>query len=50
MDEDMIAGTKYGLINDLVISQNLQDYDTLDAELEKYYFREFCNETLFVMH
>ena len=50
MDEDMISGTKYGLINDLVISQNLQDYDTLDAELEKYYFREFCNETLFVMH
>lgn len=45
--ETDVTGSKFGLINDLVISRSLQDYDTLDKGLETYYFREFCGETLF---
>lgn len=40
-------GSKYELLNDLAISNGLQDYDTLDKGLETYYFREFCGEALF---
>lgn len=43
------AGSRYGMINDIVISRNLRDYDTLDSELENYYFREFCGESLFTL-
>ncbi len=45
--ENDVAGSKFGLVNDLVISNSLQDYDTLDKDLETYYFREYCGETLF---
>lgn len=45
--EAEVISSKFGLVNDLVISQSLQDYDTLDKDLETYYFREFCAETLF---
>ena len=38
---------KYNLINDMVISKNLQDYDTLDGLLEEYYRKEYYNEQLF---
>lgn len=46
LESDGIYG-KYGLVNDLVISKSLRDYDTLDKDLETYYFREYCGETLF---
>lgn len=48
--ETDLQGSRYSLINDIVISNSLRDYDTLDAELENYYFREFCGENLFVLH
>lgn len=44
------TGSRYSLINDIVISKSLRDYDTMDSELEDYYFREFCGERLFVLH
>ena len=42
-------GSKFGLVNDIVISKNLQDYDTLDKGLWTYYFREFCGDQLFTI-
>lgn len=41
------AGSKYELINDMVISKTLQDYDTLDNLLEEYYRKEYMNHYLF---
>lgn len=42
------SGTgRFGLINDIVISKTLQDYDTLDHMLEEYYCREYMNGELF---
>ena len=40
-------GSKYEIINDMVISKTLQDYDTLDKLLEEYYRKEFMNQYLF---
>ncbi len=40
-------GDRYDLINDLVISKSLQDYDTFDTTLEHYYRLECYNEQLF---
>ena len=42
------AGTKYGIINDLVMSQGMKNGDAMDEALEQYYFKEFCGENLFV--
>ncbi len=39
--------SRYGLINDMVISKTLQDYDTLDGLLEEYYRKDYYNERLF---
>lgn len=38
---------KYNLINDIVISKSLQDYDTMDNLMEEYYRKECWNEELF---
>ena len=43
------AGTKYGMVNDMVTSLGMRDGDALDETLEQYYFKEFCGENLFVM-
>lgn len=40
-------GSKYEMINDMVISKNMLDYDTLDGILEEYYYREYLNHRLF---
>lgn len=42
--------TKFSMINDMVISKTLQDYDTVDALLEEYYLQEYQNENLFFLH
>ena len=39
--------SKFNLINDIVISKTLQDYDTLDSLLEEYYRKEYYNSRLF---
>lgn len=38
------AESRYHLVNDIVISRTLQDYDTMEKLLEEYYRKEyFCN-------
>ena len=39
--------SRYRLINDIVISSTLQDFDTMDDLLEEYYKKEFMNGRLF---
>ena len=41
--------SKFGLINGIVISKNLQDYETMDNLLEEYYRREYLGSRLFVL-
>ncbi len=41
--------TKFTMINDMVISKTLQDYDTVDALLEEYYLQEYQNANLFFL-
>ncbi len=38
---------RFTLINDMLISKGLQDYDTLDDLLEEYYRKEYMNGELF---
>lgn len=45
--ENETENSKFGLINDIVISKTLQDYDTLDNLLEEYFRREYLNSELF---
>ncbi len=40
-------GSRYDIINDMVICKTMQDYDTLDHLLENFYCREFWNKNLF---
>ncbi len=44
--EAELAG-RYSMINDIVISKSLQDYNTFDSLLEEYYKRDFYNQELF---
>lgn len=41
--------TKFSLINDMVISETLQDYDTVDALIEEYFWQEYENSQLFFL-
>jgi len=41
--------TKFSLINDMVISETLQDYDTVDALIEEYLWQEYENSQLFFL-
>lgn len=43
--EDMPG--KYGIINDIIMSKAMQDYDTLDNLLEEYFKKDFYNQQLF---
>lgn len=38
---------RYEMINDILISKTLEDYDTLDGLLDEYYRREYLYENLF---
>ncbi len=38
---------RYGCINDIIMSKELQDYNTFDTLLQEYYKREFMNQELF---
>lgn len=44
---DENTGAKYEMINDMILSKTLLDYDTLDDLLEEYYCKEFLNRHLF---
>lgn len=39
--------SRYHLINDIVFSRTLQDYDTLDDLMEEYFKKEYFNSRLF---
>ena len=39
--------SRYRMINDIVISRSVEDFDTMDDLLEEYYKKEFLNERLF---
>ncbi len=39
--------SRFDLINDIVLSKSLQDYDTLDGLLLEYFRREYLNDGLF---
>ncbi len=41
--------TKFSVINDMVISETLQDYDTVDALIEEYFLQEYENSQLFFL-
>lgn len=41
------AESRYHLVNDIVISKTLEDFDTMDHLLEEYYKKEFLNGRLF---
>ncbi len=41
------AESRYHLVNDIVISKALEDFDTMDHLLEEYYRKEFLNVRLF---
>ena len=38
---------RYGMINDMLISKTLLDYDTLDQLLEDFYRKEYWNSRMF---
>lgn len=40
-------GGRYQIINDIIFSKAMQDYDTFDDKLEEYYKAEFYNRELF---
>ncbi|MCM1188094.1 MAG: DUF5717 family protein [bacterium] len=44
---DSESDSRYHLINDIVISKSLQDYETMDNLLEEYHRNEFLNGRLF---
>lgn len=39
--------SRYRLINDIVISKSLEDFETMDSLLEEYYRKDFLNGRLF---
>ncbi len=43
------ADWRYEMINDIIISKTLEDYDTLDNLLDEYYRREYLFENLFAL-
>jgi hypothetical protein len=44
---DSAQESRFELINDMVISKSMQDYDTLDRLMEEYFKREYFNGELF---
>ncbi len=42
-------GGRYHILNDIVLSRALEDYDTMDNLLEEYYKKEFLNGQLFTL-
>lgn len=42
-----VEGGRYQLLNDIMLSRALEDYDTMDDLLEEYYRKEFLNGQLF---
>ena len=41
------TGSRFNLLNDIMIGKTLQDYDTVDKLLEEYYKKDFMVDKLF---
>ena len=41
------GGNRYDMINDMIISKTLQDYDTLDNLMDEYFRKDYLNQELF---
>lgn len=41
------GGNRYDIINDMIISKTLQDYDTLDNLMDEYFRKDYLNQELF---
>ena len=41
------SSSRYSLINDVMIGETLQDYDTVDALISEYFKKKFICEKLF---
>ena len=41
------AASRYSLINDIMIGETLQDYDTVDALISEYFKKKYICEKLF---
>ena len=49
-DIESLEGTgKYGIVNDMLISRTLRDYETMDALMEEYYHKDFMTSKLFTI-
>ena len=49
-DIESLEGTgKYGVVNDMLISRTLRDYETMDALMEEYYHKDFLTSKLFTL-
>lgn len=49
-DIESLEGTgKYGVVNDMLISRTLRDYETMDALMEEYYHKDFMASKLFTI-
>lgn len=49
-DIESMEGTgRYGVINDMLISRTLRDYETMDALMEEYYTKDFLTGKLFTI-
>ncbi len=49
---ELTAGTdggKYQMINDILLSSTMKDYETLNQLLEEYYYKEYLNNSLFTI-
>lgn len=40
-------GGKYSMLNDIVISRVMQDYNTFDSLMEEYFKKDFYNRKMF---
>lgn len=43
------AGSRFQLLNDIMIGKTMQDYDTVNTLLEEYYKKDFMTEKLFTL-
>ena len=49
-DIESLEGTgRYGIINDMLISRTLRDYETMDALMDEYYHKDFLTGKLFTI-
>ena len=48
-DAMVIAGSKYELLNKMLISKSLQDEEALKKQMQEYVRREFMTEELFAL-